>query len=45
MSSSDEEDGCENEDDDVEDWMFQTFTGGKKGGDTAPTKKQDNSSL
>jgi hypothetical protein len=33
MSSSDEEDGCENEDDDVDDWMFQTFTGGKKGGD------------
>lgn len=29
MSSSDEEDGCE---DDDEDWMFQTFTGGKKGG-------------
>ena len=29
MSSSDEEeDGCEDE----EDWMFQTFTGAKKGG-------------
>lgn len=26
--SSDEEDGCEDDDD----WMFQTFTGGKKGG-------------
>jgi hypothetical protein len=30
MSLSDEEvDGC---DDDEEDWMFQTFTGAKKGG-------------
>lgn len=28
IPSSDEEDGCE---DDEDDWMFQTFTGGKKG--------------
>lgn len=27
--SSDEDDGCEDESD-VEDWMFQTFTGAKK---------------
>ena len=29
-SSDDELDNCEDEDDD--DWMFKTFTGGKKGG-------------
>jgi len=32
MSSSDEEDGCD-DDEDVDDWMFTTFTGTKKGGD------------
>lgn len=37
IPSSDEEDGCE---DDEDDWMFQTFTGAKKGKGPKPGSNQ-----
>ncbi|TNV74501.1 hypothetical protein FGO68_gene8069 [Halteria grandinella] len=39
LSSDEEDDGCEEEDDE-EDWMFQTFTGVKKGKGNNPNEKK-----
>ena len=39
LSSDEEDDGCEDEDE--EDWMFQTFTGAKRAGKgTNPNEKK-----